>query len=93
MLVTHEITGKETNVRSNVDMVLGRGYMMIINSIPREVRKQLNQAVKDGTLLRLPKTKDGLIEMYCDPQYKDDAQSARLERKLNGLIAISKVLA
>lgn len=59
-------------IRTNVDLILEEGIRQCVR-IPREVRKQLNEAVGKGILAHLPKTKFAK-EIYCRPELLKEAE-------------------
>ena len=79
-------------ITPNVRMLIKQKYRLIKNSIPREIRRELNNAVKNGVLGRFKK--DGLIpECYYFINYKQDAESAVYNNVQNSLDNIAKILA
>ena len=68
--------GKMTVNEGNVQMVLDQRVRLVINSVPRDIRKALNAAVKSGVLGH--KKKDGhKPECYYHPTFEYLANAAR----------------
>ena len=84
----HETTlkGKEIKM-TNVDLIKKEGIRVCCR-IPRQVRSELNQAVKNGILYNLPKTKLAR-EIYCVPELVSKAaeiQKQESERTAKALL-------
>ena len=62
---------------TNVDLIKKEG-IRICCRIPRQVRSELNQAVKNGILCHLPKTKLAR-EIYCTPELANKAAEMQKE--------------
>ncbi|MGL5395234.1 MAG: hypothetical protein ACRDBQ_08115 [Shewanella sp.] len=80
--------GKMTVNEGNVQMVLDQRVRLVINSIPRDIRKALNAAVKSGTLGH--KKKDGhKPECYYNPtfEYLANAERNRYEERIHRAVA------
>lgn len=72
--------GELTAAQANVQMVRNDRFRLVINGIPSDVRKALNEAVKAGVLGRLKK--DGhKPECYYHPTFKYLAVAARNDRE------------
>lgn len=72
---------------TNVDLIKKEG-IRICRRIPRQVRSELNQAVKDGILCHLPKAKLAR-EIYCIPELASKAaemQKQESERTAQALL-------
>ena len=68
--------GKMTVMEGNVQMILDQRFRLIKNSVPRDIRKALNEAVKKGILGH--KKKDGhKPECYYHPTFEHLANAAR----------------
>ena len=68
--------GKMTVMEGNVQLILDQRFRLIKNSIPRDIRKALNEAVKRGILGH--KKKDGhKPECYYHPTFEYLANAAR----------------
>lgn len=75
----------------NVSVTRMMGVRLIRSSIPLAVRKELNQAVKAGTLGHLKK--DGLKpEAYFHPNGRANAIDARSRAAMEAIESIRKVL-
>jgi len=73
--------GKMTVMEGNVQLILDQRFRLIKNSIPRDIRKALNEAVKKGILGH--KKKDGhKPECYYHPTFEYLANAARNADKL-----------
>ena len=69
---------------TNVDLIKKEG-IRICRRIPRQVRSELNQAVKNGILCHLPKTKLAR-EIYCTPELVNKAAEMQNERTAQALL-------
>ena len=58
-----------TVAEANVEMVRMQRYRIIVNTVPREVRSALNEAVKAKKLAHVKKTKDN-PEAYYHPEFE-----------------------
>ena len=80
--------GEMTTAQANVEQVRMQRFRLVTNKIPAEIRKQLNEAVKLGTLGRMKK--DGLKpEAYFHPSFERLANNARKEHEQNILSVFS----
>lgn len=78
---------EEGRKMTNVDLIKKEG-IRICRRIPRQVRVELNQAVKNGILCHLPKTKLAR-EIYCTPELVNKAtemQKQEAERTAQTLL-------
>lgn len=75
----------------NVELIKKEGIREIIR-MPREVRKELNEAVKAGILCRIPKARL-CPEIYCLPELKEKALEIRREKLKKYTETLMKVLA
>lgn len=81
---------KSEQITPNVRLIINQKYRQIQNKIPMKVRKELNQAVKNGILGHIKK--DGLcLECYYFINCKDEAINAVYNRVEEGLKNIAKV--
>jgi len=72
--------GELTVDQANVQMVRDERFRLVVNSLPAEVRKALNAAVKAGDLGRM--AKDGhKPECYFHPTFRYLAVAARAQRE------------
>lgn len=75
---------------ANVQMVLDERFRMVVHRLPREIRKALNDAVKNKKLGHLKK--DGLKpEVYYHPNFKYLAIEARNKIAKEKVASIQKV--
>lgn len=84
--------GKITTARANVELVIAARVRVIENSLPRDVRKALNDAVKNGELGHMKE--DGLkpeVYYFNRSHFKSLANQVRKEIEENSIKAISKV--
>ena len=82
--------GKMTVNEGNVQMVLDQRVRLIINSVPRDIRKALNAAVKSGVLGH--KKKDGhKPECYYHPNFEYLANAARNKHEWQARGAVKSV--
>lgn len=72
--------GELTAAQANVQMVRDQRYRMVINRLPADVRKALNEAVRSGLLGHMKK--DGhKPECYFHPTFEYLANAERLKRE------------
>ncbi|MEK3887304.1 hypothetical protein [Bacillus sp. FSL K6-3431] len=84
--------GKMTAEEANVELVRMERVRMIINSIPAQIRKSLNEAVKSGYLCR--KKKDGRKpEVYYHPNFEHLANEERHRAERETLEALAGIVA
>lgn len=75
----------------NVKMIIKEKYRLIKNKIPRQVRTELNNAVKNGILGHIKK--DGLCdECYYFVSFKKEAENAIYNKASESIELISKIL-
>ena len=75
---------------ANVMMVRAERVRLIQNSVPRDIRKYLNDAVKSGELCHMKK--DGhKPECYFNPTFEFMANTARNRHEENVLNACKKI--
>ncbi len=77
--------------QANVEMVLCQRVRIVTNSIPADVRKALNAAVKEGKLGRIAK-KNGRNEAYFHPSFDYLARSEIEKLYVNKMKNIATVL-
>lgn len=84
--------GEITSLQANVEMVRMARVKVVRNSIPSEIRKALNTAVKNGELCHKKKG-DRKPEVYYHPNFEHLANQERnlVENKM--LEALAKVIA
>lgn len=84
--------GKLTADQANVEMVRMSRVKVIVNSIPAQTRKALNEAVKSGELCH--KKKDGRKpEVYYHPNFEHLANEERNRAEKEILVALAGVVA
>jgi len=84
--------GGLTADQANVQMVRNERFRIVLNGLPAQVRRALNQAVKRGELGRIPK--DGhKPECYYHPTFRYLAVAARNNREREVIGAGLAVLA
>lgn len=74
---------------TNVDLIKREG-IRICRRIPRQVRKELNEAARAGILCHIPKTKLS-AEIYCTPELKNKAlemQKSEIKRTAETLLKV-----
>lgn len=82
--------GQMTAAQANVELVRIQRFRLVTNSLPQDVRRALNQAVKAGTLGHMKK--DGhKPECYFHPTFEFLANSARRQHEDNIRHACAKV--
>ena len=82
--------GKMTAAEANIEMVRMVRAKVIVGSLPAEVRRALNAAVKAGTLGHMKK--DGLKpEVYYHPNFEHIANGERNRIETESLRAIASV--
>jgi len=82
--------GEISSEEANVELVLAERYRLITSRIPREVRKALNNAVKQKKLGHLKK--DHLKpEVYYHPNFKYLAIDARNKHERESLKALEQM--
>lgn len=78
-------------ITRNVKMIVSEKYRLTRGSIPREVRTELNQAVKNGILGHLKK--DGLCpECYYFVSFENEARNAVTNKAMESIDNISKII-
>lgn len=84
--------GKITAVQANVEMVRMARVKVVCNSIPSQIRKALNEAVKAGELCH--KKKDGRKpEVYYHPNFEHLANDERNKAERKTIEALLSVCA
>lgn len=84
--------GKITALQANVEMVRMARVRVVVNSIPSQIRKALNEAVKAGELCH--KKKDGRKpEVYYHPNFEHLANEERNRAERETLEALARVMA
>lgn len=82
--------GQMTAAQANVELVRIQRFRLVTNSLPQDVRRALNQAVKAGTLGHMKK--DGhKPECYYHPTFDFLAKSARRQHEDEVRRAVAKV--
>ena len=78
-------------ITPNVRMIIKEKYRLVKNRIPREVRTELNKAVKNGILGHFKK--DGLCpECYYFISFENEARNAITNKAMESIENIAKVL-
>lgn len=84
--------GEITALQANVEMVRMARVKVVVNSIPSQIRKALNEAVKAGELCH--KKKDGRKpEVYYHPNFEYLANEERNRAEREMLEALVGILA
>ena len=82
--------GQMTAAQANVELVRIQRFRLVTNTLPQDVRRALNQAVKTGALGHIKK--DGhKPECYFHPTFEFIANSARRQHEDNIRHACAKV--
>lgn len=82
--------GQMTAAQANVELVRIQRFRLVTNTLPQDVRRALNQAVKAGALGHMKK--DGhKPECYFHPTFEFLANSARRQHEDNIRQACAKV--
>ena len=82
--------GQMTAAQANVELVRIQRFRLVINSLPQDVRRALNQAVKAGMLGHMKK--DGhKPECYYHPTFEYLAKGARKHHEDEIRRAVAKV--
>ena len=76
----------------NVAVIDFMGFSIVVNSIPRDVRKEIMTAVKDGILVHIKKTKSS-PEAFSRPQAVWACKDALAKHQSNLIEALKKVFA
>lgn len=80
--------GEITALQANVEMVRMARVKVVVNSIPSQIRKALNEAVKVGELCH--KKKDGRKpEVYYHPNFEYLANQERNQAEKRMLLALA----
>lgn len=79
-------------MKRNVEMIRNEGIRIVRGSIPRQVRSELLEAVKNGELVRLKKA--GLLpEVFCHPDHLPGARDLQKREAEDAINRISRVMA
>ena len=75
----------------NVEVIRSEKTRIVRGTVPSQVRKELNSAVKAGELGHL--RKDGLKpELYFHPDYLESARDLQREEAMSAICDIKKVI-
>lgn len=86
----YKLLNKE-DITPNVNLIITEKYRLIENTIPREVRKELNDAVKKGILGHIKK--DGLCrECYYFMSFENEAKNAIYNDASHSIEMISNII-
>lgn len=82
--------GEISLAQANVELVVARKVILVVNSIPRDIRVALSTAVKTGQLKHMKK--DGhKPECYYIAECENEANKERQEVANNVILALSKI--
>lgn len=88
--VNHELCRNDPDYAPNVSMIRVEGVRLCAGRIPREIRRELLDAVKAGALGHLKR--DGLMpEAFFHPNSRAKALDARAREARAGIAAIAAV--
>jgi hypothetical protein len=82
--------GKITADQANVEQVKMQRVRLVMNKLPQQVRRALNDAVKSGELMHLKKDRHK-PEAYFHPSFAHLAKAERRSHELSVLNAVKKV--